>query len=513
MGSSRSSGNCTGLARLRAGATLVGAVILLNACAFRSQTTGMAVEYNDFVAQTTNRQTVLNVLRAREREPMHFTSFSEVFGQVRGVGSASIGSAFNGNSGSATETSSATTTTGATGAVTGNSATATQTIVDSIGATNFTPSVGVQVTTGTDFRVVANASDEFYRGILNPLAPSVIVHYLRQGFPADLLSHLVIGRLEFSARITPPVGEPRTVHLRTVVNNPDDAAKAAEFAHAIRCRQLGYSMRHSPERVLPIQDLSSLAPISPELLRRVRATPDPISGQMRYELVTPPQPEFTLLLTQPAEAECGLTAAMLERAMSHALPATLRSSVESTPPGTGTAVGSGGRTAGNAQSYQSGVRVTSTGEVRDEASRQSLGQLGEIAFNSVGYFDASLPPGYRGDLIVDVTVRSVQGILYYLGEYIRNAQTSPRLADEECVEAEPYCLPILRVVEVRELLASERFVEVQYRGRRYAVPLSGARLNARAGRSSQTIDLVQQLLNLNRSARDLPSTPLLRVAN
>jgi hypothetical protein len=74
-------------------------------------------------------------------------------------------------------------------------------------------------------------------------------------------------------------------------------------------------------------------------------------------------------------------------------------------------------------------------------------------------------------------------------------------------------LPILRVVEVRELLASERFVEVQYRGRRYAVPLSGARLNARAGRSSQTIDLVQQLLNLNRSARDLPSTPLLRVAN
>jgi hypothetical protein len=48
---------------------------------------------------------------------------------------------------------------------------------------------------------------------------------------------------------------------------------------------------------------------------------------------------------------------------------------------------------------------------------------------------------------------------------------------------------------------------------RYGVPLSGARLSAEAGRSSQTVDLVQQLLNLNRTSKDLPTTPLVRVAN
>ena len=70
---------------------LLAGSLLLGGCAFRTQATGMAVDYNDFVAQTTNRQTVLNILRAREREPMHFTSFSEVFGQIRGQGTASLG--------------------------------------------------------------------------------------------------------------------------------------------------------------------------------------------------------------------------------------------------------------------------------------------------------------------------------------------------------------------------------------------------------------------------------------
>jgi hypothetical protein len=55
--------------------------------------------------------------------------------------------------------------------------------------------------------------------------------------------------------------------------------------------------------------------------------------------------------------------------------------------------------------------------------------------------------------------------------------------------------------------------DVSYRRRRYAVPLSGAEIGPEAGRSSQTISLVQQLLNLHRSSKDLPVTPVVRVAN
>jgi hypothetical protein len=170
----------------------------------------MAVDYNDFVAQTTNRQTVLNILRAREREPMHFTSFAEVFGQIRGTGSASLGAAFNGDSGARTGTDTLVTNAGPNGVVTGTAETVTDTVTDNIGATNFTPSIGLQVTTGTDFKVAANTTDEFYKGILNPVSPATVIHYLRQGFPPDLMSHLLIGRLEFSAVITRPDGKEET---------------------------------------------------------------------------------------------------------------------------------------------------------------------------------------------------------------------------------------------------------------------------------------------------------------
>jgi len=37
--------------------------------------------------------------------------------------------------------------------------------------------------------------------------------------------------------------------------------------------------------------------------------------------------------------------------------------------------------------------------------------------------------------------------------------------------------------------------------------------NFEAGRSPQVITLVQQMLNLHRSAKDLPSTPVVRVVN
>jgi hypothetical protein len=111
-------------------------------------------------------------------------------------------------------------------------------------------------------------------------------------------------------------------------------------------------------------------------------------------------------------------------------------------------------------------------------------------------------------LTIDVTLRSVEGVLYYLGEYIRNDGISPKLAGE-C----GYCLPIIRVAPAAAIPREFRFVEVTYRGTQYAVPISGAVLNAQAGRSSQTVDLVEQLLNLNRSSKDLPTTPIVHVVN
>ena len=462
----------------------------------------MAVDYNEFIAQTTNRQTALNILRAREREPMHFTSFGDVVGQIKGAISPGVGIALNGDTASRTNTDTLVTNAGATGATTGTALTDTLTRVATVGATNITPSIGVQVTTGTDFKVAANTTDEFYKGILNPIPAATVVHYLRQGFPADLLSYLLIGRLEFSALVTRPDGKQELIPLKTLNNTPDEPAASAEFTAAIRCRRLDYEMKRSDGSSIPITNLASLAPMSPDVLKRLRAKTN-ADGNVIYELVTPPQNEFTLLLSEPVETECVSTRTMLAQVFES--KAAARNLGQASPENAATSA--------NIQALAEPLRGTAEmrpGEGLAGAERDNLGGSGEVNFSSKDYFTRQLPRGHRGDLVIDLTLRSVEGVLYYLGEYVRYPQFSPKLAGPPPCG---YCLPIIRIEPASRIPRSMRFVEVTYRGTRYAVPLAGNTLNAEAGRSSQTIGLVQQLLNLNRSAKDLPTTPLVRVLN
>jgi hypothetical protein len=481
-------------------ALLLGSTLLVGGCAFRTHATGLAVDYNDFVAETTNKQTVLNILRAREREPMHFTSFSEVFGQIRGQGSASLSGAFNGDSRVRTATDTTGTNAGPTGAVTGSVATATRTLTDNLNPTNYTPNLGVQVTTGTDFKVAANATDEFYRGILNPVAPTTVIHYLRQGFPSDLLSHLLVGRLEFNAIITKPDNSRQVVPLLTINNSPDEEAAAAAFTAAIRCRSLDYSIERTDPRRLPIQDLTSLSPISTDTVRRIFPSDSTSRGSAAYELEVPANTSFTLLLSEPDLEECETTRTQLAQSMAAWIARQSPSITPRPRDATEASVNP------DVRALKGDARTSAEEEVQT-SERSLLAGPGEVRFGSEQYFDRQLPEGWRGDLSIDLTLRSVQGVLYYLGEYVR-VENGP-LLQGEC----GYCLPVIRVLPARELPQGARFVDVSYRGARYGVPLSGASLTPVGGRSSQTIDIVQQLLNLNRRASDLPTTPLVRVAN
>lgn len=481
---------------------LLGAALLCSGCAFRRHAAGMAIEHNDFVAQTTNRQTVLNILRAREREPMHFTSFTNIAGKVQGTGSIGLTAAFNGNGGSLAETDSTVTNSGAGGAVTGTGVT--DTVVDTLtrGATNWTPQAQIGVTTGTDFQIASNASEEFYRGILGPLSSGIIIHYLRQGFPPDLLSHLVIGRLEFYARITAPGEAPVTVRLGEIRNSPDDPRSAALFGAAMRCRQLTYEVNSDPPAGLPVP-LASLSGVGADVLARLRAEQEP-NGAVSYRLV-PARSDFSLALARPEHADCATTDALLEQWFRERAPAGAR--LTPVPP-----EGNGAPRPNALSSNQTLLTGQST-SVQTAAAEPSISEgitgAGGLTFRDRSYFNNMLIGNYETELVVEMTIRSVEGILYYLGEYVRDGATGPKLWDDRC----GYCIPIIRVRPASEIRAADRFIDVNYRGRLYAVPMAGAQINERGGRSSQVISLVQQLLNLHRSAKDLPSTPLVRVAN
>ena len=488
-------------------AALLAAALLCPGCAFRRQAAGMAIEHNDFVAQTTNRQTVLNILRAREREPMHFTSLGTIGGKVQGQATLGLNSALNGDGGSLTRTDETVTNTGPGGTV--NSVAAREILADALtrGATNWTPSASINVNTGTDFQVIPNATEEFYRGILGPLSPGIVIHYLRQSFPADLLTHLLVGRVEVYVRIREPGREPRMVLLGRIDNTPDDDDDSELFSDAVRCRQLGYKVTPVPASRLPVP-LSSLSGIPIEVLARLKAVRAE-DGTVSYELETPGRTDFGLTLAHPDDPDCGDLQGQLvewldEQARAGAL--SLRQ------PDAATTLESQIRSLGHDPRPLDVQLVTAPETEAGAAISQGVTGAGGASFSDSNYFDRLLPPGVEGDLVLEVTLRSVEGVLYYLGEYSRREPPRPLLQDELC-PGQGYCMPIIRIRPASEIRAADRFVDVAYRGRVWAVPLAGARLDPRSGRSSQAISLVQQLLNLHRSSRDLPTTPLLRIQN
>lgn len=489
-------------------ALLAGAALLCSGCAFRRQVTGMAMEHNEFVAQATNRQTVLNILRAREREPMHFTSFASVSGRVQGTGQLGLNTVLNGDSSSVTRTDTTVTKTGADGGLS-TDVTDTLTNTGNFGAANWTPSAQVQVVTGTDFSIGVNATQEFYRGVIAPLSPGIIIHYLRQGFPRDLLSHLLIRRMEFYARIKAPDGTQEMVLLRAFNNTPDQDPASREFADAVRCRQLDYRVTQVAASSLQVP-VTNLAGIAPDILARLRAVEGPGETTI-YLLDTPARNEFSLRLSTPDQVQCRPSIDELREQVREWAAERRLLPREGAADGSATALPPSDR-----WTLGEGLTLTSSTSAAQEEPGVSLTQgiagAGITFTSETVRFDDLLPAGYEGVLVVDVTIRSVEGVLYYLGEYTRNESTSPLLWDRRPGGC-GYCIPIIRVRPANQLGTGNRFVNVSYRGRSYAVPMAGAELNRESGRSSQVIGLVQQLLNLHRSANELPSTQLVRIVN
>ena len=121
--------------------------------------------------------------------------------------------------------------------------------------------------------------------------------------------------------------------------------------------------------------------------------------------------------------------------------------------------------------------------------------------------------GYKTELLIDVSLRSVEGMINYLGEYVRTENERPR-AYGRCEDGQyRQCIPLIVIRPAEEAGNVESFIEVDYKGKRYIVPVSGEDIRTGAGFSSQVIGLVQTMLNLHRSAEALPSTPLVRVIN
>lgn len=460
----------------------VGLCAALGACAFPKHVERFGVEYNSALAGMNNEQTLLNILRARDGMPTHFTSVSQFRGSINLTGSASLNGQFRGegltqaivsgfNNTSAT-TASTTTVVSAPGAppsttVLGSNVTTpvtsgstTSTIAE--GVDLITPNVSGQIVSGTNFDVAVFDTQKFYQGITNSIPFSTVETLLHQGIDNRVVALLTIARVDFRVR-EPGAGFAKGETILTLVNDPADEDEASRFAAFVRCYELGAGM-------MPGEAANLVA------MSRVTHGPDgkPVALPLDKVMLIDGE-KFALsgegLGSDPAaDKEVFLTrlkgdkrvprlsrrdAAKCATDRENVVPVTLR----------------GGKA----------IEIVVPKDPNDATKPIYLGD-GVVAIYANRRVE-EVP------VIMEVTFRSPEGLFRYLGSYLRHDRGARLNVGGE---------PLFDIAEGRN---REALAQAHYRGKNYSLvndPSTGTR-------NAQIFTLLQQLINLHKEATDRPT--------
>lgn len=412
-----------------------------NACAFGPQLTRVAVSQNDLVANSSNELLMTNILRARDREPLHFTSVGALHGDASVEGKVGSDIALSGVTRSTVRDAS--------GAVTNVTSGAASDVT--------TPTVGLTAGGKSSMDVAVWDTQDFYQGITASVPPGTIAHYLHQGWPADLLTYLFVSSVDFFADQDGPDFK-KGERLESYNNEPD--ATGVEFSNFVACYRLTYVPKSDPDvalvRVsdlkgeLRLGDLAILDgdkfDITPPIkdgkpverwITRKGHSGDALALRPIYDYEGPPCDTHTILFSLAPSAE------------------------------------------------------------QSRTSFEGQAAHGIVASGTL------LHKGRPIKVQIQVVLRSTDGVIYYLGEYLRQGDRAPKLL------ASGVPIPLIRISTVRP----ERvFATARFKGDRYYAPATyEGQLDTSAGRTSQVFALVEQLLNLQKSGKDRPSTQTVRI--
>lgn len=485
-----------GKAKLLAAAAL----ILTSGCAFRGDVKRMSVDFNATVADSANELTLLNVLRAKEYRPLHFSSFSLVRGSI----SMSAGSGFEPTfKGGQTTTKTD---------IAGKVATD---IVEGVDSFLFKPSASFS--TGPSFDVSVQDTQEFYQGILTSVPKETIAHYLHQGWRDDLLAYLLVQRVNFrlkndivelddkgvpvrdakgKARVVLPAGS-LVASIEQMPHSEDEllafkqfvqcyelsaiteTPKAVDLASAARLTELKLEdLRHLDGKALTLSKALAASPAAEEaIVQRPRAPYERLKLYLRDRPVEATRADFISASKQGDETPhrtCTRVNKYIPEApgelhVSEALPA-----------------GAPERPEGPSGRYN--VDPSSPIGAKLTAAR------------------ATLEPQVE----VELVIRSVEGIFTFLGDYLRTDDDHHHAAgDDRQYPTHVYTVEGKRLFDVSETRTGGRpVVSAQLDGRRYYVIADG---NESHKHTMQVIALLQQLVNLQKKSSDKPATQAVRV--
>lgn len=440
-----------------------------------------AIDYNHAIENMSNEVALLNVLRAKEGLPRHYTSISAIQGDLEFTAAGEIGSVLQ--HGSARQRTTATLPAAA------------EQLVRTTGADTYSPKISASVATSPNFTVSVLETDEFYKGILGPIKPEIIATYVSQGWSGPFLAHTLIEAIEFDFA---------DGAVARFENDHRGDSLWKRWAGGIRL-----TVRAATPQANLVDEFSG--PLTPEQISalyrvglELERCDAPFEGaaSCRHKLIRPGgnnvtfRPIILASETHPLSGEAddaivvfsaeGAGAEKLEKYRSEVL-ARLKEPLLSGDPGCGTV------------------------STKDHDARQAPWTT--LSFDPLGA-DFRMPDtsmaSQGGRLCIEtvrIVPRSTDGVIYFVGEYLRYLEG--REIDGACRPDIEVCIassnshgastPLFRLRVGRGARREEGVsVSATVGSKRYWVEREGTH------RSMQVLGLIQQLTNLHKKASAMP---------
>ena len=478
--------------------------LALGGCDAVDRFSGRAVQYNLEAEQVQDQGILLNIIRASKRRPLEFTSISTVTGTASASGNG-----------------------GLTGPVGPHLPTSSHAF-----------SLGLTVSGGPTFSLGVLDTQEFYEGISNPIPVSLFDFYLKEGYPPNLLFNLFISKIELI----------REGHHETLANAPSSESYTKFQAVLDEIINQGLTTEKSSDAV------PQGPPLTPNETGNVKELL--AGGTQGYELH---RKGWCDLAEEDREVTLSRLRANAWRIVLYRVNAYCKTSGDKTPPPVILEAGlppylyqvqkanSGARfcfTRGN-----HGDAQCSMGKKKSKSPSSTPYRFTNLDLSNVSEVTIVTPKGTKLRMAVPntdpnfrvteltMTPRTTEGVIYYLGELVRQAHypefqsrrftpkivygpTSIKMPEKVCPASTDnddssgnlpivlmkkfICMPIF---VVDQPAANQAFVSVAYDGTSYGIPTK----QTPVALTYQVLDLVSQLIALNKSAKSLPATSVFTI--
>lgn len=463
------------------------AAILLSTALLAGCVTGrplreMVMDSNRIVARTSNEQTLLNILRAKDRMPMHYTSFTALNGNISISGTAD----FSPNSVVRTEDA--------------DEALTSREITRKVPA--FAPNIGVTMKESPSFEMALYDTKEFTNGILAPVDPQTIELYLERGWPENYLTAVMINSVtlqvleqhEDEVAVTetiPNSARPNNVEFIEFIHGSTMERMAAKRSETVIASMADFKPN------MRLEGLSSLLEAGYTVKKGKIVRPSAGSASIYFSL-SDKQAQTYYKSLRKQKHQSFLASKKLIDAIGEA-----NKKIDSHNAGSNNPM----LKRKKFSVPQIGDRIFS--DVTDEA--RLIGHITGAAL-------VKKRPKLFDILRVGYSTRAPDGIMYFLGKYVREHeelfakhQGSPECKEGGYVIERRFGNSCYYIIKVVQGASSDRLIRVGYRDEVYSVPDSEGENRALIHRGAQSIALVQQLINLQKQADKLPTSRTVRI--